>query len=368
MEKKGKVLKTTILLTVLIVGVLFFIRNRNKPKLEIKAWNNIYNENNINMYYGESEDVKIKALDDVYMVNELVSTEEDEVNKVLKVVDIVNRVVEFDDVSNSKGINAFDILQEKAQLKKVAQRDMAIITRDLLLTIDIKARVGKFEKLNKDSNEDISYYLVEYWSEEHSKWVMIDFRDRGYVEEEGIPCSAIEILTKLDKSMVYVGKKKSKEYIKNLEKVLDTYTVNIDNSINMKKSNSCIRYIKDKKYIKLNNKQLTPTVFTENEELFKRNPRDTEIGVDEKAYIILMKKETNKEDNEVKSENYIIGGFKDGKIIDKYYIRKNNGEFIEVKKYSELELLNGSNILELSIDGENIISSIEIEYEKESEK
>ena len=66
MKKKGKVLKTIIVLTVLIIGVIFFISNRNKPKLEIKAWNNIYNENNINMYYGESKDAKIKALDDVY--------------------------------------------------------------------------------------------------------------------------------------------------------------------------------------------------------------------------------------------------------------------------------------------------------------
>ena len=88
---------------------------------------------------------------------------------------------------------------------------------------------------------------------------MIDFRDRGYVEKDEIPCSAIEIMTKLDKSMEYKGKKKSKEYIKDLKKVLDTYTINIDNSIEMKKSNSYITYIKDKENIniKLNNSYIT---------------------------------------------------------------------------------------------------------------
>ena len=364
MRKKGKALKIIILLTILIIAGVFFINNRNKPKLEIKVWNNIYNENNINMYYGEKKDAKVKALDNVYKANELVSTEDGEVNKVLKVIDIVNTVVEFDDVSDSKGINAFDILQEKAKLKKVSQRDMAIITRDLLLTIDIKSRVGKFEKVKKGSDEEASYYVVEYWSNENSKWVMIDFRNRGYIEKDGIPCSSIEIMTKLDKSMVYKGTTKSKEYIKDLKKVLDTYTINIDNSIEMKKSNSYITYIKDKGNIniKLNNSYIPPTIFTENEELFKKDPMDTKIGVDEKEYIILMKKENNKEDSEVKSENYIVGGFKDGKIMNKYYIRENNGEFKEVEKYYELQLVNGTNIIELSIDGANIISSIEIEY------
>lgn len=362
MKKKKGILKNIILIVLIIVGILFFIRNTDKSKLEIKKWNNIYNENNINIYYGDSENSKIKALDDVYRVKEISATEEKELDKVLKVVDILNEVVEFDDVLNSKKINAFDILEEKSTLKKASQRDMAIITRDLLLTIDIKARVGEFKKIKKNSNEGVGYYIIEYWSYEYNKWVMIDFRDKGYMEKDGIPLSAIEIISSLDKSITYVGKTKSRQYIKEFKKLLNTYTINIDNSTKMEKSNSYVTYVKDKKYIniKLKDKYIPPTVFTENEELFNRSPLDTEIGVDEKAYIILMKKEGT----EVKSEDYIVGAFKDGMIMDKYYIRENNGDFREVTKYTEFKLENGNNILELSIDGENTIASIEIEYIK----
>lgn len=369
MKKKGK--KTfrnilIILIAILLVGVTFFIGNKDKSKLEIKSWNNIYNENNINMYYSESSNAKIKALDDVYQVNKLTATEDSELNKVLKVVDIVNSIVEFDDVSTSKRINAFDILQEKAGQKKVSQRDMAIITRDLISTMDIKARVGEFKKTKRSSDEGVSYYIVEYWSNDYEKWVMVDFRDRGYVEKKGIPSSAIEIVKTLDKSMTYVGKTQSSEYLKSLKKTLDIYTVNIDNTTEMEKSNSYISFVKDTKNIKikLKNRHLPPTVFTENEGLFNENPKNKEIGVDEKGYIILMKKENSKEESAVKSESYIVGGFKGGKIMNCYYLRENNSEFKEVEKYSEFQLVNGSNLLELSIDGENVISSIEIEYKE----
>lgn len=365
MKKKGRVLKVSLLILIIIAGFLYLIGSKSeKSKLEVKQWNNIYNENNINIYYGDSENAKIKALDNVYRVKELAGNEDGEINKALKVVDIVNTIVEFDDVLNSKRINGFDILEEKAKLKKVSQRDMAIITRDLLVTMNMKARVGEFKKINRKSNEYKSYYVVEYWSEEHNKWVMIDFRDRGYMEKDKVPCSAIEILSNLDKTINYVGKTKSKEYIKSFKKVRDTYTINIDNSTNMEKSNSYITYIKDSKHIniKFNNKYIPPTVFTENEELFNKSPEHNEIGKDEKAYIILMKKDSSKDSEMQDNENYIIGGFKDGKIMDKYYIRENNGEFIEVKKYAELNLVNGNNLLEISIDKENVLSFIEVEY------
>ncbi|MGL5353603.1 MAG: hypothetical protein ACRDA5_09800, partial [Clostridium sp.] len=62
------------------------------------------------------------------------------------------------------------------------------------------------------------------------------------------------------------------------------------------------------------------------------------------------------------TQKYIVGGFKDGRIMDKYFIKHNNGEFVNVKKYYELQLVSGSNTVELSLDGKNILSSIEIEY------
>lgn len=364
MKKNKNGFKNIILIVIIIGAFIFLVGKKEKSKLEVKSWNNVYNENNINMYYGDAVNTKIKALNDVYRVKEIVKEEEKEIDEVLKVVDIVNNIVEFDDVGNSKNINGFDILEEKAGLKKVSQRDMGIITRDLLLTIGIKARVGEFNKIKNKFSEGESYYVVEYWSNEYEKWIMIDFMDRGYIEKEGVPSSAIEVITSLDKTSKYSGKKDSKKYLKDFEKKLDTYTVAIDNSTTMEKSNSYITYVKDTKYIdlKLNDKHIPPTVFTENVDLFNRKLANNKIGVDEKAYIILMKKETNQEGGQVKSEQYIVGGFKDGKISDMYYIRENSGEFKVVNKYLELKLINGINKIELSLDGKNVISSIEIDY------
>ena len=366
MKIKERIIKILIVTAIIIIGGVLYKINKESYKVEIKEWNNIYNENNIKFFYGESSDPKIKQLSEVYKTKELVASEETELNKVLKIVDIVNSIVEFDDVLISKKTNAFDILQEKAEHKKVSQRDMSIITRDLLLSTDIKARSGEFKGLNKNTAEGESYYVVEYWSEEYNKWVMLDFKDRGYIEKNNIPCSAIEIISSFDKEMKYIGKKNSKDYIKDLKKILDTYTINIDNSIGMEKSNSYIEFVKDKKYIniKFNNKYLPPTVFTENEGLFNKSPNESEIGTDENSYIILMKKENNKVDSESNAESFIVGGFKNGRIINSYYIRQNDSELKKVEKYEDIELIDGENIIEISEDGSNILSYINIKYDK----
>lgn len=361
MKKKGKKnIWKYIILIILIVGVgILFLNSNEKVKLQVKSWDNIYNENNIKMYYGESDDKKIKQLDEVYGVQELVLDEESEINKVLKVIDIVNRIVEFDDVLNSQKVNGYDILHEKGELKKVSQIDMSIIARDLILSTGIKARNGEYK-----STKGNSYFVVEYWSNEYDKWIMIDFRDRGYITNKGVPCSSIEIINYPNKNMKYIGKVSSKQYIKELKKTSDTYSISIDNSVNKEKSNSYITYVKDKKYIDINNNNqyIPPTIFTENEELFKVNPSSDKIGVDEKLYMILMKKENEKDDSGSVTGKYIVGGFKDSKIVDKYFIKHNNSEFISVKKYYDLELVEGNNTIEISLDGINVSGSIELEY------
>ena len=88
-----------------------------------------------------------------------------------------------------------------------------------------------------------------------------------------------------------------------------------------------------------------------------KNPIEEIKSEDEKAYIVLMKKQeyNNKESN----ESFILGAFKDGKILDEYYIRENNGEFIKVK---DVKLTEGSNIIELSLNGADVTSKIEVSF------
>ena len=88
-----------------------------------------------------------------------------------------------------------------------------------------------------------------------------------------------------------------------------------------------------------------------------KNPIEEIKSEDEKAYIVLMKKQeyNNKESN----ESFILGAFKDGKILDEYYIRENNGEFIKVK---DVKLTEGSNIIELSLNVADVTSKIEVSF------
>lgn len=51
------------------------------------------------------------------------------------------------------------------------------------------------EKINgvdgQVNNKEKLYYVVEFWSKEYNKWVMIDFIDKRYFDNEGFPCSVM---------------------------------------------------------------------------------------------------------------------------------------------------------------------------------
>ena len=357
-----------LVITLLVIGGIsaFIYFEKGKRSIQVVEWDNVYNEKNIAYNFSEVDNPKIKELDNIYKIKESTKNEDTPLKKVLKVVELVNSVVSFDDVPNSKGINAYDILKEKKDAKKVSARDMAIITRDFISCLDLDVRVGEFRNPKGNINKQKNYYVVEYWSKVDNKWIMIDFKDHGYFENQGFLCSATELLEDDTKILKYNGNSTKKDYMDNLNKSLGSYTVAIDNSVDMKKSNSYVTYIKDKENITLDFKggYILPTIYTEELELINKNPIDNVIGKDQKAYIILMtnqEAEANNKDKEEKSKSLIIGGFRNGSIIDSYYIKENSGEYKEVKRYSDVVLKPGENIIELSLDGKNVASKIVIE-------
>ena len=93
-----------------------------------------------------------------------------------------------------------------------------------------------------------------------------------------------------------------------------------------------------------------------------KNPIENIIKDDEKAYIVIMKKQEKSEEINEKEKSFIIGGFKNGKILDEYYISENNGEFINVSKYKDIVISEGNNNIKLSLNGTDVISSIEIKF------
>ena len=354
-------MKKTIkfLLCILVIGIITHISiNQYKGNIVINKWDNIYNENGIIFFYSNKDDIKIKALDNKYNLSDKIKNEEDELSKAVKLTEILNSLITFDDVPNLNRINGFDILKDKEGSKKVSARDLGIIYRDFLTSVGYKARLGEFKKNATILSRDKNYYIVEYWSREYNKWIMIDFIDRGYFDKENFPCGALEVLESEIRNLNYTGLTKRKDYISKIKNFLQSYTINIDNTTDMSKSNSYLTYIRDEKDIVLKFKDnfIPPTIFTENKELINKNPIDTTVSSDKKAYIILMKKQAN----DSKEGSFIIGAFKDGKILEEYYIKENELEFRKVKSYSDISLNKGNNKIQLSLNGKDVISAIEI--------
>lgn len=357
-----RILIAGIVIMVCALAFIYTFNGKVTNDLAIKNWDNIYNEDGIEFFYSNSSDEKIKVLKDNYNLEEKVKGVDGQLNKAIKIAEYLGSIITFDDVPSTSRINGFDILKEKIGEKKVSAKDLGIIYRDFLESLGYTARVGEFKRMNVGSNKEKSYYVVEYWSKEYNKWVMIDFIDKGYFDNEGFPCSAMEVLENDIRNYNYTGSSNRSDYIPMLKKTLYTYTINIDNTTDMKRSNSYITYIKDKDSIALKFKgnYLGPTIFTENKDLINKNPIDSTVSKDEKAYLILMKKQEKTEDKDNKEQSFIVGAFKDGKILEEYYLKENDNEYRKVNMYTDILFNEGDNIISLSLDGEKTVTSIEI--------
>ena len=175
---------------------------------------------------------------------------------------------------------------------------MAYIERDILLASGFISRIGEFRKEAPQFENTPSYYVVEYWSKEYKKWIMIDFRDQGYFEKENNPLSAIEIIDEKLKDLTYIGNDTQNNYRKKLSEYLSSYTIAIDNTLPMENSNSYITYCKETKDIDLKkgSEFIKPTIFTTSKSLFQMSPTDKPTVKDTKAYLILMKKPIHETD------------------------------------------------------------------------
>ena len=225
-KNKFKLVKV-ILFALIIIGcaTLYFKNFSNNKGLRVIEWDNIYNDNNITLFYQDIEEKpnSIKKLDSVYSVSKIVNNNKSELEKVLQTVDILKSIIEYDDVDSSVAKDGYAILEEKGGNKKVSDRDMAIIERDILLAAGFVARVGEFRKEVPQFQKNPSYYVVEYWSKENNKWIMVDFKDKGYLEKGGVKLSSIEVLGEKLKDLTYIGNSSQNDYRKKISKYLSSY-------------------------------------------------------------------------------------------------------------------------------------------------
>ena len=78
--------------------------------------------------------------------------------------------------------------------------------------------------------------------------------------------------------------------------------------------------------------------------------------------MIHLLEEKKKDKGKKEKENTVfIAAFKDDKVLESFYININGQGYEEVYDNKEVELIKGKNTIELSLDGENTMSSVTIE-------
>lgn len=361
---KKNMIKIFLAIVIMICcSILCLLNAFNHKGTMIKEFNNYYDENNIVFFYENSADPKIKALDDRYKIKEKTASEKDELKKALSICKITSTIMNYDDVSDSNYNSAYDILQEKGKTKsvKVSRRDYSIITRDMLCAGGITARVGYFRSADSQFKEKTLYYIVEYWSREYSKWIALDCVDSGYFMSGDTKLSALEILNDSIRDISYLGNTSQKDYKSKFRRYLDSYTIEIDNTIAHSRSNSYVCYVKNDKALEIKwcKSYAPPTIFTKSSVLFERSPYDNTVTKDEKAYTILCL--SNEKDKDMV---LTIAGFQNGSVMNSYYLDINNSGYKQIDKYEKINLEKGVTSIKLSVDGETEISSVTIDRQK----
>lgn len=363
-KNKFKILSGVILLSgCILLTVMNLLSNKGDKVIE---WNNYYNEDNIVFFYEDSTNEKLDMLNKTYKIKEQVSDCNSEFEKVLKAVNIVKNTMSVKDIESTGFNNGYDILQVKSQSHKSSFKDMAIVARDVVNSIGVKSRIGFYRKGESKYHSEIEYYVLEYWSNEYNKWIMIDFTDNGYFEDRETKLSAVEVINSDIEKISYMGNTSQIDYKNNISKFFDSYTVSIENSNEKKRSNCNVTYIKNDSAIeyKIKGKFVPPAVFTTETKLFEKSPFNKLIGQDENAYMLICGAITNINEDQEKKEkdnSIYIAAFQSDEVLDSFYLRVNGSEYENVKANKKVDLEKGNNLIELSIDGQNTVSSITIE-------
>lgn len=355
----------------LLVGcvILTIINSISNKGVKITEWNNFYNENNIVFFYEELPNEKLELLSSTYKINDNVADSTTELDKVMKIMGTVRNIITIDSIDNTDLNNGYDILSRKTQSNKASFKDFAIVSRDFLNSLGIISRIGVFRKGNSEYHSDIEYYVIEYWSTEYNKWIMIDLKYGGYFEEDDRKLSAVEVINSDMNKISYIGDASQLDYKNNIAKYFDSYSLAIENSSQKRRSNCNVTYIRDDSAVqyRIKNSFAPPTVFTKETKLFEKSPFDKFVGSDEKAYILVCgaishnQDESENKKRDSKENSVLIAAFKDDRVLKSFYLNINGKGYEEVEENKEIELEKGNNIIELSLDGQNTMTSVTIE-------
>ncbi|MBE6065392.1 hypothetical protein [Clostridium cochlearium] len=366
------ILKKIIVCSLIVATVsVNFIGCDNKKSQEgvfTTKWENFYEGDNIVFYYELEKDPNLQKLKAKYDLDEVVKDSADELDKALNIMNWINHKMEFNKGSISTKEDAISILKQAENNSSFSDREFSIVFSQCASSLGLYVRKGEFRIKESQHNDKNPYYKVcEVWSSKYGKWVMLDVAGNTYMESEGKPLSAIELLNKGLDNVNTKGVKNIEKYVKKMKPYMYTYTIEIDNNIHgIPKSNSFVTYVPKgiMPEICIEGGLIRPTIFVNRDVVFNKPPTTAKKQSENKDKIptlILSKKtsEDNKKDNEI-----ILYGaaFKDSGMLKGFYISINNNEWMEINNYFTIPLKEGENNIRLSLDKKNVIREVNLKY------
>lgn len=362
--KKGTIMKVVAVVAIVVAGFMIYMnKNKTSPGITVKAWDNIYEGNHIDFFYDDdSDNNKLKLLNKNYNISEKFSNLDNDVQVALRTADWIRSSLDVDSITKYTGTNGYDLLNEAQSDKKASGYEIAIIERDILKCIGIISRTGQLRIKPKKGSDISSYNVVEFYSKDEKKWILLDVINRRVFKNNGKYLSAIEFL-ETKKTEIETYNNKNYKEINRISDFKYSYSVNLDNTVKNKNSNSMLTYCSKNDLPTLNDNvsYYQPQIFTKNKELFDTVPYYKSEDKDKKAYIVIMFSNLVEKDK-TEYPSIIVGAFKDSRMLKQYYIKVGDGKMTEVGKYQSVTLKKGVNTIEISEDGVNVASSIKIEY------
>lgn len=331
-------------------------------ELTVEKWNNFYEGSNIRFYFEDFKDVNIEDLNKTYQLNEKIGGEGDELERAVKLANWLHTTMEYDKGSISSKEDSLSILKERETSKKASDREFAIVFSQSCTSLGIFARRGEFRAKEATSSKEEAYRRVtEIWSSKFKKWIMIDPVFGAYIKEENIPLSAIEVVRSNLDNVEAVGVENTIKYTEKLRKVINSYSIPIDNSIyGRKRSNTYISYLDGEQIPQLKTAQgfIPPTIFVKKEELFNIPPdiEYTDDKSDELPTMVIMKKTMGGSANSDKA--FVIGVFMNSVMLKNYQLKINDEPWKSIELYTDVTLTKGRNTISLSLNGSDTIREI----------
>lgn len=186
-------------------------------------------------------------------------------NDVLELTSRIHLLALHDGNSSPKSQSCFDILEQIKKYKALRCVEYSYLLSQVLITHNIPSRVIGLKKKTVETDEyGAGHVVVEFWSGEFNKWVMIDPQYAVYFMHNEIPLSCLEITNMGISNTICTKVKNSRLSENDIEKYklwLDEYLYYIDTAVLPNQNITDEQRISELKYILIPKNTSAPKIF-----------------------------------------------------------------------------------------------------------